>query len=264
MLRRLMNVLRAIFGWLIRSAEDPKLLLQQAMDDLRSQIPKMNAQAAEVVMHQKLLEGQADRTASNIAQLEKKVEMAVKGGEKTKQAALTLISQLTREKAHMEEIKLGLEKARANSQKILEMRAAFERKIQQQIEECRTQMSRSEMADAESQMAALMGSFQVGDETDTINRVTEKIDEKLARARAQMDVAGESTEAQIAQVELQTEQADAEATYLEFQRQYGLVPEAPVGERTMDAIPLATEKTMGPPAEDEKLSYVEIDTNAQQ
>lgn len=256
MWRRFMNVIRALFGWLIRSAEDPKLLLQQAMDDLRSQIPKMNAQAAEIVMHQKMIEGQAERTAANIAHLEKQVEVAVKGGEKTKQAALTLIAQLQREQSHMEELKQGLERARANSQKILQMRSGFERKIQSQIDKCREQMSRSEMADAEAQMASLMGSFQVGDQADTIDRVTEKIDEKLARARAQMDVAGESTEAQIAQVEAVTEQSAAEDTYLEYQRQYGLVPDAPSEARTMGSIPL-TEKTMGP------VDFVEIDTSKQ-
>jgi len=266
MWKRLMNIFRALFGWLIRSAEDPKLLLQQAtaaavqaMDDLRMQILKMNAQAAEVVMHQKMLEGQAERTAHNIADLEKKVEMAVKGGEKTKQAALTLIGQLEREKAHMEEVRTGLAMATANSQKILEMRAAFERKIQQQIEECRTQMSCSEMADAESQMVSLMGSFKVGDASDTLDNVTGKIDEKLARARAQMEVAGESTDAQIAQVELQTEAASAEGLYGEYQKQYGLVADDPGAEttKTMASIPVATT----PPAEEAK--WVEVDTNKQ-
>lgn len=212
-------------------------------------------------MHQKMLEGQADRTAHNIADLEKKVEMAVKGGEKTKQAALTLIAQLTREKAHMEELKAGLATATANSNKILEMRAAFERKIQQQIEECRTQMSRSEMADAESQMASLMGSFKVGDASDTLDSVTGKIDEKLARARAQMEVAGESTEAQIAKVELETEAASSEDTYLEYQRQFGLAPvdDSVESPRTMGSIPVAATTT--PPAEEVK--WVEVDTSQQ-
>lgn len=59
------------------------------------------------------------------------------------------------------------------------------------------------------------------------------------------------------------EQASAEDMYLEYQRQFGLVADEP-HVRMMEAIPLAAgaEKTMGP-AEEDKVQYLEIDTDAQ-
>jgi len=74
-----------------------------------------------------------------------------------------------------------------------------------------------------------------------------------------MEVAGESTDAQIAQVELQTEAASAEGLYGEYQKQYGLVADDPGAEttKTMASIPVATT----PPAEEAK--WVEVDTNKQ-
>jgi len=244
---RFMRLIRSFFGLFIRGLEDPKLLLQQAMDDMKSKIPQMNEQAAGVIKAQKMIEMDAERTALSIANLEKQVEMAVRGGEGTHNAALTLIGQLGIQKAHMAELSQHLEAAKANSRRILDMRAAFEQKIQRQIEECRTQLSRADMAEAEDTMASITASFKVGDVSDTLDNARGVIDEKLAKARARMEVAGETTEAQLATVELQTQTATADATYRELQIQYGLV-EAPAGERTMEPIPLTTTT----PAEKEK------------
>lgn len=164
--------------------------------------------------------------------------MAVKGGEATKNAALVLIQQLEREQARMEELKEGLAQASANSQKIMQMRAAFEQKVRKQIEECRAQLSRAEMAQAEERMASLMGTFKVGDVTDTLETVTGQIDERLAKARAKMQVAGESTDAQIAQVELQTSAASAEDKYAALAAKYGVATSAVEVARTMTGIPV--------------------------
>lgn len=46
MWKRLARVFRALFGWMIRGAEDPELILRQLQDDLRAKIPEMNRQVA--------------------------------------------------------------------------------------------------------------------------------------------------------------------------------------------------------------------------
>jgi phage shock protein A len=196
-----------------------------------------------VVAHQKLLEGQYERCATNIGRLGKQVEQAVKGGEATKQAALVLIQEWEREKSHLEEIKGDLARAQEASKKIMEMRAAFEQKIRRQMEECRAQDARFEMAKAEEQMASVMGNFKVADASDTLDEITGKIDEKLARARGQLEVASQSTESQSAQVELQTAAASSEGTYAELQAKFGIATSTPVAEttKTMDSIPVSAE-----------------------
>ena len=183
---RFMRVIRSFLGLFIRNMENPQLLLQQAMDELKTEIPKMNKQAADIVAHQKTLEIKAERAANKVAELEGKVEMAVKGGDKTKNAALVLIQSLESEMVKLEDLKEGIVLAQNNTEKILKMRTAFEQKVKKQIEECRTQLSRHEMAAAEERMANLMGNFEVGDISDTLDNVTDKIDERLARARGKI------------------------------------------------------------------------------
>jgi len=91
---RIKAIFRSLFGWMIRGAENPELLLRQLMDDLRSEVPKMNAQVAEVVKHEKMLDMQVDRLEEKVAALEPKVEQAVKLGPEHKDAAKRLITEL--------------------------------------------------------------------------------------------------------------------------------------------------------------------------
>lgn len=249
MLNRIRRLFRALFGWMLRGAEDPELILEQLKDDLRNKIPQMNAQVAEVVKHEKMLQMQGDRQAQLIAALQPQVEAAVKAGPERKEAAKALIMQLQTAQAQLADTQGGLVKAKQNSQQMLQMRMAFEQKIRQQMEECTRQMSRAKQASAEEEMAQLMGSFQVGDEKDTLDRMTERVDERLARAEARTDVASQTVDNQIAQIQQQTALDSAEGAYLEYQRQLGLAPEAPAEEATKTMAPIPVQAApAAPPA----------------
>jgi len=223
---------------MIRGAENPELLLRQYMDDLRDRIPKLNEQAAQIIKIEKMLDQQAARQRATVADLQPKVEQAVKMGPSAKQAALSLIEALENAKQELAETEAQLAQAKDNSQRVLEARVTYERQIKAKIQEAMQQIGRHQRAQMEKQMATLMTSFGVGDDSDVLDRMREKIDEQLAEAQARTQVAGQSVEAQMAQVEKAASDAKAEAMYEEYQRQLGLAPETEAPERTMEAIPL--------------------------
>lgn len=243
---RIKAIFRSLFGWLIRGAENPELLLRQYMDDMRAQIPKLNAQVAEVIKHQKLLEMEAERKRQTITELEPRVEAAVKMGPDKKEAAKRLIVSLQTSREELAELEEQLERARENSERMLRQRSAYEQRIKRQIEEAKRQLSRAKRAEVEKQIASTMAAFEVGDEQDTLERVTERIDEDLARAQARQHVASEGLEAQMAEVELDVAEQQAEMAYVEYQRQLGLIPDEEA-ERTMEAVAAeqALEETTG-------------------
>lgn len=241
MLKRLRAIFRALFGWMIRGAENPELILRQYMDDLRDQIPRMNEQAAQIVKIEKMLDEQVARQRAQVAALQPKVEQAVKMGEQSKQAALALIQALETAKKELAESEAQLTAARENSRKTLEMRVAYERRIKAQMNEALRQISRAKRAEMESQMASLMTSFGIGDTQDTLDRMTQRIDEQLAEARARTEVAATDVDQQMAQVDLAVEQSEAENLYAEYQRQLGLVPETAPPARTMEPVPVEAE-----------------------
>jgi phage shock protein A len=248
MWNRIKRLFRAMFGWMLRGAEDPELILQQLREDLRNKIPEMNRQVAEVVKHEKMLQMQLERQSQVVAALQPQVEAAVKAGPERKEAAKALIMQLQTAQAELADTQAALDKAKQNSQQMLQMRTAFEQKVRQQMQECVRQMSRAKQAKAEEEMAELMGSFEVGDDKDTLDRMTEKIDERLARAQARTDVAGQTVDAQIAQIQQEAALDSADLAYEEYQRKLGLIPEtteAEQPERTMESIPV---QPAAPPA----------------
>ncbi len=232
---RIKAVFRSLFGWLIRGAENPELLLRQYVDDMRSQIPRLNAQVAEVIKHEKMLENDVKRQREQIADLQPKVETAVRMGEEKKELAKRLIASLQTAEAELEEMEEQLERAHRNSEQMLRRRAQYESRIKRQIEEAKRQLSRAKRAEVEKQIASTMASFEVGDEADTLERVTERIDEELARAQARQEVAAESTDSQMAELEMDVADQQAEMAYVEYQRQLGLIPEEEA-ERTMETV----------------------------
>lgn len=242
MWNRIKRLFRAMFGWLIGGAENPELVLRQLREDLRNKIPELNRQVAEVIKHEKMLEMQLERQTQTVVTLQPQVEAAVKAGPERKEAAKALIVQLQSSQAEMAETQAALQKAKENSAQMLQMRTAFEQKVRQQMQEAMRQISRYKRAEAEKEMAEIMGSFEVGDEADELQRMTEKVDEKLARAEARLQVSSSSVDNQIAQIQVEASTDAAELAYQEYQRQLGLTPETPAAEqpaKTMEAIPVA-------------------------
>lgn len=255
MLRRLRMIFRSLFGWMLRGAENPELILRQHMDDLRDQIPRLNQQAAEIIKVEKMLEEQVSRQRAQVAALQPKVEQAVKMGPEAKEAALSLIQALETAKQELAETEAQYEAAKENSKRTLEMRRSYEQRIKQQMNEALRQIGRAKRAEMEKQMATLMTSFGIGDQRDTLERMTQRIDEQMAEARARTTVAGETVDAQMAKVELAVQNSEAENLYQEYQRQLGLVPETAPTERTMEPIPLqqpAQEQPQAPAATEQQ------------
>jgi len=202
-----------------------------------------------VVKLEKMLQMQVDRLDKKIQFLEPRVVQAVKLGPERKEAAKTLIAALEQARTDLEETKAQLEQAKQNSERTKRMRDAYERKIRDQINECMRQIGRAKRAEMEEKVAEVMGAFEVGDTTETVDRMTERIDERLARAQARTEVAATSVEAQISEVTLSQADDEAERKYVEYQRQLGILPPEPAVERTMESVPVEEQKQTEPPAE---------------
>jgi phage shock protein A len=243
---RIRAIFRSLFGWMLRGAEDPEMLLRQHMDDLRERVPEMNRQVAEVVKLEKMLEMQVERLEKKIQFLEPRVVQAVKLGPEKKEAAKTLIAALQQARTDLEETKIQLEQAKQNSERTKRMREAYERKIREQIQECMRQISRAKRAEMEEKVAEVMGAFEIGDTTETVDRMRERIDERLARAQARMEIAGTSTDSQLADVELSQVEDDTERMYTEYQRQLGIVPPETT-EKTMETVTEEPPQAEAPP-----------------
>lgn len=238
---RLKAVFRSLFGWMIRGVENPEMILRQHMDDMRDKVPGMRNAVAEVVKLQKMLQIQVDRLEKKVAILKPKIEAAVKMGPGQKDNAKTMIGIYETSVRELEETRGQNESAKVQSEQAKMRLTAFENQIQDKIRECMTQIGRAKRAQMQEEVSEVMGAFEVGDVSDTVDQMTERIDERLARSEAKLEVAGETSENQMAKFELDVVEAESEDTYVEWQRQLGLAPEVEAPERTMDEVSVEDE-----------------------
>jgi phage shock protein A len=220
---------------MLRGVENPEMILRQHMDDLRSRGPEMRRQVAEVVKLEKMLQIQVDRLEKKVGFLEPKVVQAVKMGPEKKDAAKTLIAALEQARIDLVETHGQLETSKQNSERTKRMFTAWEHRIRDQIQECMTQIGRAKRAQMQEEVSEVMGAFEIGDTTETVDRMRDRIDERLARAEARMEIAGDSVTSQMADLEMAAIEDDSERLYEEYQRQLGIIPPESA-ERTMDEV----------------------------
>ena len=237
MFRRFMMSIRAFFGLFVRGMENPELMLQQYMDDMKSQIPRMNDTVAEVMKQEIMLKGQSERLQKQVADLDQQVISAIKLGPQYEQEAKLLLTKMEHAKSDLANTQSMLQTATAASGKARGARDDYMRQMQIKIQEAQSAMSRVKQAKMQEQLSGMMMSFNVGDQSDTLERMTEKIDERAAKAQAKMELATDSVDSRIRDVQRATTEAGVDAKLMEYKRQLGMLPpEEETSARTMSPV----------------------------
>ena len=66
---RVKRSMRALFGGIVEATEDPELILQQTIRDMRDRIPDLNNSVAQVMATEKLLGKNKERLESQVERL---------------------------------------------------------------------------------------------------------------------------------------------------------------------------------------------------
>ena len=77
MWQRLKRLFRSIFGGIIERAEDPELILQQTIRDMREKVPQMQNNVVQVMATQKLLDKEVTILEREIKEFDAKVKAAI-------------------------------------------------------------------------------------------------------------------------------------------------------------------------------------------
>lgn len=248
MWNRLKMVFRSLFGWMIRGMENPELVLRQLMDDMRQKLPELNVKAAEVIKYEKQLGMQIERSQQKVAELDAQRAKAAELGKE--EAFLGITRELHTEQAKLGELESSLQTATQASTTARRARDHYKREMDRRINEAMRQMARHKQAQMKQEIAGLLASFEVGDQDDTLERMTARIDEDLARADARLELASESHAVGMMDFQAEAEEAAASREYIEMRRQMGLEAPEEVAQRTLEAIEETA--TEAPSAEPQK------------
>ena len=154
MWNRIVRLFRSIFGGIIDRAEDPEMILQQLVRDMRDKIPEMNNNVAQVVANEKLLSRQVEQAQTKVAELDSKVKAAIKMGRDD--IATQWIAELQTTQKGLEVTKAQLLSSKDASGKAMKFRDNYMAQMKKKTDEAMQLVAQSKQAKMQEQIAQTM------------------------------------------------------------------------------------------------------------
>src|ERR671917_67304 len=224
---RVKRSMRALFGGVVERYEDPELILQQTIRDMRDRVPELNNSVAQVMATEKLLSKSKERLEAQVVDLDSKIRASVKMGRDD--IATAYIGQLQQAQVDLQKTSQQLEHANLASKQALKARDNYVLQMQRRSAEAMQLINQSKQAKLQEQLAQTMESFQLGDDASTFNEMRDKIDRRAAAAEAKMQLGTSSVDNQMQEIEREAMDMQLQDKLLEYKRDMGLLPSSTSG-----------------------------------
>jgi len=239
---RMKRSVRALFGGIIEKTEDPELILQQTIRDMRDRVPELNNSVAQVMATEKLLAKNKERLETQVVDLDSKIRASVKMGRDD--IATAYIGQLQQAQLDLQKTSQQLEHANLASKQALKARDNYVLQMQRRTAEAMQLINQSKQAKLQEQLAQTMESFQLGDDASTFNEMRDKIDRRAAAAEAKMQLGAASVDTQMQDIEREAMDMQLQDKLLAYKKDMGLLG-AGTSAPTPQALPAEGETSGG-------------------
>jgi phage shock protein A len=238
---RLKRSMRALFGGAIERTEDPELILQQTIRDMRDRIPDLNNSVAQVMATEKLLAKNKERLEQQVVEFDSRIKASIKMNRDD--IASAYIGQLQQAQLDLQRTGQQLEHATLASKQALKARDNYMLQMQRRTAEAMQLINQSKQAKLQEQLAQTMASFQIGDDAQTFDEMRDKIDRRAAAAEARMQLGTASVDSQMQEIEKEAMDMQLQDKLLAYKREMGLLPAGAEGSATPQALPAQGETT---------------------
>ena len=218
---RISRVFRASTGAALDRIENPELVLQQTIRDMRDRVPELNNSVAQVMATERLLLKQKENLSAQVVDLDSKIKAAVKMGRDD--IATAYIGQLQQAQVDLGRTTVQAEHAGIASQQALKARDNYVINMKKRSAEAIQLISAAKQAKLQEQLAQTMETFNIGDDSSTFNEMREKIDRQVAAAEAKLQLGAASVDNQMADVEREAMDIQLQGKLLEYKQQMGML-----------------------------------------
>ncbi len=218
---RITRVFRAGTGAALDKIENPELVLQQTIRDMRDRVPDLNNSVAQVMATERLLLKNHENLEKQVVDLDSKIKAAVKMGRDD--IATAYIGQLQQAQLDRERTSAQLEHASLASKQALKARDNYVLNMKKRTSEAMQLISAAKQAKLQEQLAQTMETFNIGDDASTFNEMREKIDRRVAAAEAKLQLGSSNVDAQMADIEREAMDIQLQDKLLEYKSQMGLL-----------------------------------------
>lgn len=220
---RLKRLFRASTGAALEKMEDPEMVLQQTIRDMRDRVPELNNSVAQVMATERLLSKNKDRLEEQVVDLDSKIKASVKMGRDD--IATAYIGQLQQAQLDLERTGAQLDHAQMASKQAMKARDNYVLQLKTRTQEAMQLISASKQAKLQEQLAQTMQSFDLGDDASTFNEMREKIDRRVAAAEAKLQLGTSSVDSQMHDIEKEAMEMQLQDKLLSYKQQMGLLGE---------------------------------------
>src|SRR5258707_13418010 len=218
---RVKRSMRALFGGIVERTEDPELILQQTIRDMRDRIPELNYNVAQVMATAKVYGKEKERFETQVVDFDSKIRAAVKMDRDD--VATSFIGQLQQAQKNVQRTTQLLEQASSAASQALKARDNYVLQMQRRTAEAMQLINQSKQAKLQEQLAQTMESFELGDDASTFNEMRDKIDRRAAAAEAKMQLGAASVDTQMQDIEREAMDMQLQDKLLAYKRDMGLL-----------------------------------------
>ncbi|MBC7899441.1 MAG: PspA/IM30 family protein [Saprospiraceae bacterium] len=216
-----MRVFRANTGAALDRIENPELVLQQTIRDMRDRVPELNNSVAQVMATERLLIKNHENLETQVVDLDSKIKASVKMGRDD--IATAYIGQLQQAQIDMTRTGAQLEHASLASKQALKARDNYVLNMKKRTAEAMQLISAAKQAKLQEQLAQTMETFNIGDDASTFNEMREKIDRRVAAAEAKLQLGSSNVDTQMQDIEREAMDIQLQDKLLEYKSQMGLL-----------------------------------------
>lgn len=220
--KRIGNVIRGHANEVLEKAEDPKIVIEQAVRDLESQLRKANGAVQEAYTARNITEDKYNRATAEIKQFTEQAKEAAilskeseneEDKENAKSISLAFLEKRKVAEMNANIYKEQLESQEESLQKLEEQKSILVTKINEYQAKKNILISKAEIAEATISVNETMSGIEVGGAIDTIKRAEEKVNELDAKARATTEIQDLSPEDKLIKFKQKQEKQDLETEF---------------------------------------------------
>lgn len=209
------NYLMALFDNKIEENADPKIQIEQAIGEAQRQHQELSQQAAAVIGNQRQLEMQLNRRLADVEKLQANTKQALQLADKSRaegdiakateyeNAAEAFAAQLVTAEQGVEDTKALHDQALQQAEQAKQAVERNSMKLQQQVAERSKLLSQLEQAKMQEKVAESLQSMNsiTDGSSPNLDQVREKIERRYSNALGQAELAQNSVQGRMAEVE---------------------------------------------------------------
>jgi phage shock protein A len=223
MFARLGRVIRSWVGFFISFAEDPEVMLQESIEEMRNTLPKLNQILVTTRATVIRLEQEKEDLERKEKQLVSSITAALKEGSpearRLAEDDASTLQQIRQELAATTEQMTSAQHAFENAQMTVE---DIKGKLKLRIEQSRKAIAESKKAEVMRSAASALAELDTYGTAATTDKYLEDIKTKVATAKASVEVATGGLDVDRIKLERKARQIQAQGILSEFEVQMGL------------------------------------------